>query len=260
MDAVFFMDINEIVKDIGVILGGGWGIYNIWDSIKTKSLKKWRRFIAVGGIAAILIGVKYKMDENKTITLATEVNESLALKIGDINDRSPANIGSYMIGSNGPQFTNFDEYGRFGFEPFVNLFRVYVKNHKLSAFVAIKDKNGKPIATIDGNSWTIFNNEEYEFNSDDSAFEVVTKGDREVFFQIEFRGGIAHLSGYIYEAKNKGICFVYDEGSKMGEMIIILPKATDAFRDSLTPNKTADKLFKYPQSRYSKIEGIREQN
>jgi hypothetical protein len=159
-----------------------------------------------------------------------------------------------MFGKSGPQLVGFDPYGRFIFQPFFNLFRIYVKNHKLSVFIPLKDRNGKPIATIDGNTWTIFNDEDYEFNNDDSAFEVVSKGEREVFFQIELSGGVAHLSGYIYQEKNKGICFTENMANRAGSMFIINPKTTD----DMFPSQVADRLFKYPRARYSKIEGIRQ--
>jgi hypothetical protein len=138
------------------------------------------------------------------------------------------------------------------------LFRVYVRNAKLFVDAVIRDINGKAIAVIDGNEWTMYN-EEYEYNNDETGFEIVTKGDRKVFFQIYLEGGIAHVLGMILNESGIGVKFLQDS-SALKRNYPIRDEETLLFRlISGTANDSLRKelykpldgaIFKYPRAKY----------
>lgn len=64
-------------------------------------------------------------------------------------------------------------------KPFIKL---DVVDDKLLVNVVIRDLSGKVIAVIEDSTWTVFD-DNYEYNDVPNAFELVTKGERDVFFK-----------------------------------------------------------------------------
>ncbi len=68
---------------------------------------------------------------------------------------------------------------------------IYVKDSRLYVDIVIWDKNLNELAIINVNEWTVYDND-LEYNNDETGFELVTKGDRKVYFQVYLEKGSAH--------------------------------------------------------------------
>jgi hypothetical protein len=87
---------------------------------------------------------------------------------------------------------------------------VWVDNGKLKASAAIKDKEGRILARINGNEWSTAQKPLiYDRNYDDMALEVVDAY-QHVILQIEMIGECARVSGVFYNGL--GTVFINDNG------------------------------------------------
>jgi len=134
--------------------------------------------------------------------------------------------------------------------PFVNkkhdpVIRMNIKDGKLLVYILIRDLNGEVIAVIDGDTWTVFD-DDYEYNDDNGkAFELVTKGERKVFFQIEYKNELVHVSGYMLNPDGSGVVIYYNE---KGHLIANI--ADNASKINKIKNINISRLFKYPRSKH----------
>ena len=129
----------------------------------------------------------------------------------------------------------------------IRVFKAYVKNNKLYVDMVIRDSLGNPIITIQGNEWTKYQ-DAYEFNNDDNALELVTKGDRNVLFHLKLVNGIVYIEGTFYVGVNKG--FNFFTGNKWDGFQMLGPGV-------YPNNEKMRRIFKYPRERYL---GVREEN
>ncbi len=65
----------------------------------------------------------------------------------------------------------------------------------------VNDSLGKLILAIYQNTWTVYQNDD-EYNYDNQAIEIVTNGDRKVYFHVELKKRIAHIEGALYTSKD----------------------------------------------------------
>jgi hypothetical protein len=109
---------------------------------------------------------------------------------------------------------------------------------------------------MDGNEWTMYS-DDYEYNNDDTGFEIVTKGDRKAYFQIYLKDGIAHVLGVVTDKYGVGIKFVqsvkdpephHDEFESL-LFVGILPSA-DPNKLKKAYEAVATPIFKYPRQKY----------
>ena len=182
--------------------------------------------------------------------------------------------------------------GSFALKPFATIPLKFYFDYrdKLVVSTIIRDPNGKPVAVIEDNEWTFYDKEKYEYNNDETAFEIVSKGDRKVLFQIEYKRGVASVFGLFVNDQGAGLYIcgggrdrltgVVDTMGKLLSniaspgrvMTIVCPPGEYAFGyDPETRNEIPSKpinfpieripipavehLFKYPRERYF---GIRE--
>jgi hypothetical protein len=182
---------------------------------------------------------KEKLKEEKEL-LIEKINSSF----GDLNDTENAKKLSVAIGKSGMRFVPNNETFTFkGFQGKEDLFKAFIKNDKLFVNIVVRDVNGEVIAAIFENTWTIFDNN-YEYNNDETAFELVSKGDRKVFLNIELFNAEIIFEGAALDDNGKGL-FMYGVEGK-GTKFIPINKKEDF---TLTKNKIKP-LFKYPRQKY----------
>ena len=134
------------------------------------------------------------------------------------------------------------------FGGYPNLLKLYVKNQRLVINMIIRDTSGNPIIAIYQNTWTIYQNG-YEYNYDNHAIEIVTKGERKVFCSVELRKGTVHLLGAFISPpddtlRKKGLVGLYlFEEEKYS---IVAP----IYHLNLYGNEKVKPLFKYPKEKY----------
>lgn len=94
------------------------------------------------------------------------------------------------------------------FGPFMyRMINIYRKNNKLCVYAIVRDKTGNPIAVINENEWTLLS-DDYEYNNDEHGFELVTKGERKVYFQVYIKNDIVHMLGILLCETGDGLKFV----------------------------------------------------
>jgi len=201
-----------------------------------------RSFIALSILLAISIGWNALQEYNKQLLI-----EKINASFGEIVDTDKARVPAIAIGYS-KAILILEKNGSFGTSTNKNILKLYVEDDKLFLKIILRDKDGEVVACVNGNTWTIFD-ENYEYNNDDNAFEIVTRGEREVFFHIELLKGIAHVEGYLFDDKGNALCLYSAElnGKEEGLMNVI-PKGKN-----IPPLKTIDRIFKYPREKYYSI-------
>lgn len=209
----------------------------------------------IGLILAVLIplsAARWNYKQVQKEDLIAKINA----KFGDIKDLEGAIIPRLCIGASSVAIP-IDLYGRFIRTGTGPLFRLYVKNSKLFIDIIIRNEALKPIAVIDGNEWTVYS-DDYEYNNDDTGFEIVTKGDRKVYFQVYLKDGVAHVSGIVTNSEGYGLKFqflntfnteVKHGQAWVGEMVIIKP-TSDTAKQKSAYSPLDCTIFKYPRGKY----------
>jgi hypothetical protein len=221
-------------------------------TLGTLAKRKWRDLSWVGRLAMILaivasgLGAIYKYKQVKK----TELIEKINSRFGDFEDLDGATIPEFCMGTTDNSWP-LGPSGVWMTTQTGPLFRLYVKGGKLFIDIVIWGKDKKPIAAIDGNEWYVYN-DDYEYNNDETGFEMVTKGDRRVYFQVYLKGGKAHMLGIITNKKGLGVKFTNAKGQEkdfFGKMVMIAPTNSDSIADQLYSGVDG-RIFRYPRSRY----------
>jgi len=187
-----------------------------------------------------------------------ELIEKVTAKIGEFKDLVGATIPKLCSGKGQGIGIPINQNGMFirpGAKP---LFRIYVIDGKLFVDAVVRDKDKNVIAVIDGNVWTMFR-DDYEYNNDETGFEIVTRGDRQVYFQVYLENGIAHILGIITDKDGYGVKFrdaplpARFQGTKKRieyvEYVAVGPtEDKEKFKEAYEPLDGA--IFKYPRGKY----------
>lgn len=235
------MEIVEII--VGLILG----IYAALEGKNWKLLNTKKRTMVVAAcIFAVICGWNAYQKWAKD-----QVIEKINASFGELNDVPGATIPSIKFGFEDPAATftappkTIGVFKLFG----ENLFSYYVKDGKLTINVVVRDTTGKPILAIYDNSWTVYNND-FEYNYDDHGIEIVTAGDRKVYFHLDFRDTAVYMEGAILFASDdsnrragkKGI-YIFNSDKKWAAVAIIDHLV-------LVDYSRAKPMFKYPRQKY----------
>lgn len=237
------------MKIFEYILGGIVGVLIAINIPKWTRLNWKEKTLAIAGIIFALV-VAY---DGITDYLNTDLKEKINASYGDIYDVQDATLPSIAIGMRGntPKFIT-NEMGTFnlriGNVLFSNLLKVYIKKNKLYVNMIIYDSTGIPALGIFENTWKVYA-DEFEYNYDNQAIEVVTNGTHELLFHLELRDGVVHIEGNIYLPKTdssrnhrfKGIKVFKDS---YGGAIMPLDGSKKDINNSI-PN-----IFKYPREKY----------
>lgn len=213
-------------------------IYAAIEGLKWKKISPIKKGFVVLVITSALITAFVAYQEIQKEILLEKINASF----GDITDSQNATFPNIAVGDNdSAAVLRVGGNGVCSFTNMPNLFKVYVKDSKLYINIVIYDEGGKPIAAVYENTWTRYNND-YEYNNDDNAFEIVREGDRQVYFHIELRNGKAFVSGFIYTVTGYGL-YLYEDNKNS----ILQPLVPNLYYN---PPNIVSPLFKYPREKY----------
>jgi hypothetical protein len=231
---------------IEIIFVAVLSIYGTINGIKWKDINKPKKvFVIVAWVGAIIIGWnKYqKWAQDKFL-------EKVNADFGDITNIKGAKIPQLRIGASSKEvFTlSQDAVLYIKEKPVIKLL---IKKDKLLVSTIIRKFDGKAIAGIYQNQWEMFDNKDYDYNNDETAFEVVTKPDRNLYFQVELKDGVAGISGFLLNDKGEGVFLLTNASTKTGGWIKgVNPEQEFKFQ------QTMDRpIFKYPRKRFV---GVRE--
>ncbi len=210
--------------------------------------KSWlEKSIMILGILVVISTAFYNCNRVKKERLIEKINS----KVGKFDDLENVTIPLISVGD-GPVSLGITSFTIFNKNPNIKpLFRVYIKDSKLYVDIVVWGRDKKPVAVIDGNEWTMYS-DDYEYNNDDNGFEIVTKGDRQVYFQLILKDGIAHILGIVTNSEGDGVKFLYQDNKPTdiwGTMMMIRADDDSARQDAAyLPIDKA--IFKYPRSKY----------
>lgn len=234
---------NTLEKILTVLLV----VYTILKANKWAELKVLDKiFVVLAIMTAIIVAYNsiHKIQKDRKKEEKELLIEKINSSYGDLIDTQNAKKLSVMIGKSGMKFIPDNETFTFkGLNGKDDLFKAFMKNDKLFVNMVVRDVNGEVIAAIYENTWTIYDND-YEFNNDDTAFELVSKGDRKVFLHLELIDGEINFEGAALDDNGKGL-FMYGVDGK-GTKFIPINKKEDFVltKDKIKP------LFKYPRQKY----------
>lgn len=209
---------------------------------KWGQLKPIGRVVMVFVIVSLLVGaVNSWRKESKE-----EKIERINAKFGDIKDLAGATVPMLQIGNRDTGTILASTNNLIGFVSNKQMFQLYVKNNRLNVDAIIRGFDGKPIAVIEDNTWTLYN-EDFEYNDDNTAFELVTEGERKVFFQIVLVNGIAKVSGFLLDEEGTGLMLA----SPVGNSGSLLRKVVEGESiETIEPHLFSERVFKYPRAKY----------
>ncbi len=202
-----------------------------------------------GLVVAVLAGLTLAYLAYEKV-VKDDLIERVNADIGIIEDLTEVTIPLIAIGDGniGMPISYFEQQLFYKWQD-NKLLKVYVKNSKLYVSVVIHDHNQKPIAVINHNEWTVFD-KNYEYNNDESGFELVTKGERKVYFQIYLKDGIAHILGIVTNSDGNGFKFdlknteATDKDHAKDELLLLV-MGKESSIESYRPIDKA--IFKYPR-------------
>lgn len=207
---------------------------------------KWSELSNVGKgsvIFAVVIAILIAYNAFKAESDA-DIQRRVEAKVGEIQDNSLTHVQRIEIGDSGTFFT-LGGNGTFFTSALRTKPMLQVNNNKgkIEVYAVVRDFNGKVVAVIDKNHWKVFS-EEYEYNNDKNTFELVTAGERQLFFQISVNTGVVKLMGAILDPAGNGMFFCEGENGAL-----MSPVRKEYFDPR--PFPCSDKLiFKYPREKF----------
>jgi hypothetical protein len=221
-----------------IIITAAIGLIAAWKKDKWKELKPWQRILTVLSTLSILLAVWIGFtDLSKNARIAR-----VASRFGDLSDPAGAITPLLIVGNDGARF---QLHGKpFDFQSVGPIFKHYVIEGELCVDVVVRERNGEAVATIDRNTWYVYS-DKYEFNNDDNGFELVEKGDRKVYFQIQLKNGNTHVAGTLFNKNGYGYRFWNEDKRRLSAMYLITPETTDDYTFGHIP-----RLFRYPREKF----------
>lgn len=207
--------------------------------------KKWKELSflpRLGIVAAALTAVLTcysNIKDYRTKILVDKINANF----GDIRDIKGASIPIVQIGSSKTQIRIGDPDGIFFRTEEANLMQVYVIHGRLFVNVIVRDAKGKVLAVIDKNEWQRLESD-YEYNDNETAFELIKSGDRKAIFQIDLKDGIARFSGLLVDEEGYGTLAYAKQGDTGSFFQRMSPNNKEFVMPAIKP------IFKYPRERY----------
>jgi hypothetical protein len=212
-------------------------LVTIFTTRSWKKLKKWQR---VSCVLAALTALVLAFNQWQKLTDEELVKRAEA-EIGEIHDRRTIKVPKVVVGRSEVSFQLLEKDGLVFGSSGSPLLKTFIKNGKLCVYVIIRDSLMKPLAVINENEWSLMKGatDIFEYNNDDHAFELVVKGERNVYFQIELKSGIAYITGLLYEKPRLGL-FFYDDGRGGG--VITFKRPLDPYEFP-----RIESMFRYPR-------------
>ena len=227
---------------IEIVLAAIISIYAVIEGLKWKKLKWHKKTIVLLSICLAFIIAWNSINEIKKQNIINRTNASF----GELVDPTTVMLPTLKIGNEKDFITIFlDKTGVFNFGGFQNIFKAYIKDNRLFLNMIIRNSKGQVIAVINDNIWKIFDHN-YEYNDDKNAFEIVTQGERKVYFHIELIDGVLKMEGFVFPEEGYGWLFTPTIDGKHIAAVVSDSKSYE-FQQKKCTIKT---IFKYPREKY----------
>lgn len=216
-------------------------IYGVVKTTKWKSISKSEKvFSSLAFILAIVVAYNAIQKERVRIIL-----DDISSSIGEIKDIKGATIPTMVVGGGTTKLIIASPDGAvMGNEDGSRVLGLYVIKGKLFVSAVIRGLDGKIITAIDKNEWKIFDKSNYEYNNNETSYEVVSNADHAVYFQVKLKNGLAYVYGLFVDHDGDGF-YVCSNEDGAG---VFLRLNKGVFVYSKFP--TVPLLFKYPRERY----------
>jgi len=215
-------------------------VYGTIVATKWKEISKIKKsFSVLTIIGALLLGYNTISEHLKKKLLERIAAEFVVIE----NDKQGSGTKFSVLGSG---TTIITKNGVFVYEGSESLFKVDVVNGEMLLTAVIWDPSVKPdeaprpLLAIFKNECTRYS-KDFEFNNDDNGYEIVTKGDRHPYFQVDLKGGITYLSGVLHTKTGLTLTFC---PAKIGGITIDIILPTNPRPIQLCE---IDALFLYPR-------------
>lgn len=227
-----------MLRIVTLILGLIVTINAIWTTIKWKKSSLIKKIFALLSVVVVLITAYYAWTDFKE----NEKVKKIESKVGELkalNNYKDLRI-TFAFGTNvfyeslkgDLQFPGNTKKGKY--------LKAWINDDKLFLSVVIRNQIDEIIATIEGQTWKVYNIE-YDYNNDDKGFEIVTP-DKKVVFQIFLKDHIVHIRGLILSDQKFGY-YVYNDPTDKGAMLEIVDLTKKTF---MIPD-FVPKIFMYPR-------------
>lgn len=236
----FEIILSAIIVVLGFVLTYNW-----------KKLKKFQRRVLSSIILLTIILTIVQISNKNAEKAKEELIEKINSKFGDLDfDGEPINKLNLGQNDNTGFISSNSSYGAAIIHPeYGPVIRVSTIENRLNVNVIVRDFNGEVIAVIDGDTWTVFN-DNYEYNDDGGkAFELVTKGERKVFFQIQYKNESVHVAGY-FITKDKSGYAIFNKNDDKKNTIVFAGFKNPIQLEDVKRIFFVPRLFKYPRSKY----------
>jgi hypothetical protein len=224
-----------------ILLVAFLGIYASLTAKKWSKINTTKRLIVVLSIICICV-VAYNAVQK---IMQDRLIENIYKTIGEIKYNKNVRFPALSIG--GAEGGLFNPNGPLEFktQDGKTFFCVYTIENKLFVNAIIRDLSGKIIAVIYNNEWKIYDKNNFEYNNDETGFEVVSNGERVVYFQVELKAGKANVSGLFLDETARGWCLFWDRRQRWGAISsVINGRMVENCMEFNLP------IFKYPRERY----------
>jgi hypothetical protein len=205
-----------------------------------KKLNKIQRISFIIGIITTLFISYNQYTKNEREKLIARIEA----KIGNIEDIDGATFPEFEFDDSGSRLVNTGKDKTFFATEEGPLIKLYVIKNKLYVTTIIRNRNGNVIAAIEDNEWEMVS-DDYDYNNDDQAFELVSRGDRKVFFHVNLKDGAAQVGGFLLDKTGFGF-FTFTsynaKGEKNGGMMNFIRD-----KDDLAAPNSIHPIFKYPR-------------
>ena len=234
---VFEIILAAIIVFLGLIMSYKWKVLNNFKKIVLS-------LIVITAIILTIVQIKNNIDEAKKEYLIQRINSKFGELIFNSEPKPKIMIGNGENSSSIEISINNILIDRKSGKP---LLKVDFKGGRLLVYVLIRDLYGNVIAVIDGDTWTVFD-DDYEYNDEKGkAFELVTKGERKVYFQIEYKNGNVYLSGHLFNPDGFGMVFYATEPPN-GFSGLFMYRSRSQLNDLKKIH--IRRIFKYPRGKH----------
>lgn len=231
---------NFIEGFFGVVLG----IYAALTVKKWSRSTKMERVFVVLSIISVLVIAYNAINKGRQEKALQDVYNN----IGEFKNSRKVKFPAMSIGgAEGGMYNPWGGPTGFFSSDHKPIFAVYTQDNKLFVNAIVRDFDGKVIAVINDNEWKIFNKDDFEYNNDETGFEVVSNGDHKVYFQVYLEHDQANFCGLFVGEDKNGWFFFWDKKEKFGSSISIQNGLMWKDEDYMGYNSP---IFRYPRERH----------
>ena len=235
------------MRYIGIIATLIFTIYSTTHIAKWRQLNLSKRLFTVIGIFGALIITYFTIYDFNEQTQEGRIKSTF----GEIKSKKESKMDDLSLRVRGTGVIFNPKNGiPFMFEKTNDFFQVIRYENRLYLKANVRDGSGKLIANIDGSFWKIYN-DLYDYNYDETAFEVVTP-DKRVVFQVELQGDYVDFCGLMIDEERNGLYFFPPSPHDIGKQGYSGMKVIHGDKFNIPANLIRP-IFKYPREKFLSV-------